>query len=140
MIPVTFNMDYLFDIISWALLICGGVFTLIGGIGVIRLPDVFSRMHAAGIIDTMGAGAIFIALMVQAGWSLITVKLALMLIFMMFTNPTATHAVARAALGEGLIPLTDDEDDDEDLSYYNLADSDLLAGETDDKDPAPSKT
>jgi len=132
-------MEIVLDIISWALLICGGVFCIIGGIGIIRLPDVFTRMHAAGIIDTLGAVAIFMGLMVQAGFTLITVKLALMTIFMMFTNPTATHAVARAALGEGLIPLTYD-DEDEDLSDYVLADGELLEPDTNDKEPGPSKT
>ncbi len=132
-------MESVVDILSWALLICGGVFTIIGGIGMIRLPDVFTRMHAAGVTETMGAGAIFAGLMVQAGWSLITVKLALMAVFMMFTNPTATHAIAKAAMGEGLIPLTDDEDD-VDPNDYVLADNELLVLHTDNKETEPSKT
>jgi len=132
-------MDLALDIISWALLICGSVFCIIGGIGMIRLPDVFTRMHAAGVTETLGAVAIFMGLMVQAGLTLVTVKLVLMTIFMMFTNPTATHAVARAALGEGLIPLTHD-DENEDLSNYVLADGDFIEPDSQDKEPGPSKT
>jgi len=131
-------MENVLDIISWGLMICGGAFSIIGGIGMIRLPDVFSRMHAASVTETMGATTIFIGLMVQAGWTLTTVKLLLMLIFMMFTNPTATHAIARAALGEGLVPLSDG--DEEDLSDYVLADTEMMAPEPDDKEPEPSKT
>ena len=138
-------MDIIIDILSWTLLLCGSVFMVIGGIGMIRLPDVFTRMHAASVSETMGAIAIFSGLMLQAGWSLITVKLVLMIVFMMFTNPTATHAIARAALGEGLIPLTDDEDDEnmEDLSGYvltDIIDPDTGDFKTDDKEPEPSKT
>ena len=136
-------MENVLDVISWGLLICGGVFSIIGGIGTLRLPDVFSRMHAASVTESMGAAAIFIGLMVQAGWTLITVKLVLMLIFMMFTNPTATHAIARAALGEGLTPLTDDDEDD--LGDYVLTDTKMMTletgtPETNDKEPTPSKT
>ncbi len=127
------------DILSWTLLVCGGIFTIIGGIGMIRLPDVFSRMHSAGITETVGAGAIFVGLMVQAGWSLITVKLALIIVFMLLTNPTATHAIARAALGEGLIPLTDDEDET-DPNDYILADSAIQDAPVDDGEDESSKT
>ncbi len=132
-------MESVLDILSWALLICGGVFTIIGGIGMIRLPDVFTRMHAAGVAETMGTGAILAGLMVQAGWSMITVKLALMAVFILFTNPTATHAIAKAAIGEGLIPLTDDEEDI-DPNDYVLADNELLVLHTDNKETEPSKT
>jgi len=127
-------MDTALDIISWALLICGSLFSIIGGIGMIRLPDVFTRMHAASLIETMGAVSIFVGLMLQSGLTLVTVKLILMTVFMTFTNPTATHAIARAALGEGLIPLTDDEET-EDLSYYVLADSEILTARPSDKEP-----
>ena len=131
-------MEFVLDIISWALLICGSVFCIIGGIGMLRLPDVFTRMHAAGVAETLGAVAIFMGLMVQAGLTLITVKLILMTVFMMFTNPTGTHAVARAALREGLIPLTHDDEDD--FNDYVLADGDLHEPDTNDKEPGPSKT
>jgi len=81
--------------------------TLTGGIGVLRLPDVYTRMHAAGITDTLGAGAIIAGLMIQEGWTLISVKLALILIFLFFTNPTSSFALGHAALTSGIAPRLD---------------------------------
>jgi len=97
-------MDQVIDLLSWGLLLAGVVFCLIGAIGIIRLPDMFARMHGAGIIDTLGIGLIFLGLMLQAGLNLILVKLVLILVFVMFTSPTATHALARAALRSGVEP------------------------------------
>ena len=97
-------MEQLIDILSWGLLLGGSAFLLTGGIGLLRLPDIFSRMDGAGIIDTLGAVMILGGLMVQAGFTLITVKLGLMVLFLMFTSPTTTHALARSALNEGLLP------------------------------------
>ena len=97
-------MALVLDIISWLLLLTGGAFSIIGGIGMLRLPDMFTRMHAAGITDTLGAGLILIGLLVQAGPTIVTVKLILVLAFLFFTSPTATHALAQAALGAGVKP------------------------------------
>lgn len=95
----------LVDVISWACIMVGAAFAIIGAVGILRLPDVFSRMHGAGIIDTLGAGLILVGLMFQAGFSLITVKLILIVVFVLFTSPTTTHALARAALNGGVNPL-----------------------------------
>jgi multicomponent Na+:H+ antiporter subunit G len=84
--------------------VTGAVFAIIAGLGILRFPDVFSRMHAAGIGDTLAAWLILLGMMLQAGWTLVTVKLILILLFMMLTSPTATHALARAALADGLRP------------------------------------
>ncbi|MDA1089186.1 MAG: monovalent cation/H(+) antiporter subunit G [Proteobacteria bacterium] len=97
-------MDIVLEILSWGLLAVGSVFLIIGGIGLIRLPDVFARMHGAGIIETMGAGAVLSGLMIQGGLSIVTIKLVLIVIFILFTSPTATHALARAALHGGVRP------------------------------------
>lgn len=93
------------DILSWACLLLGGFFSMVGGIGILRFPDLFTRFHAAGITDTLGAGLILLGLMLQAGWTLVTVKLLLILAFGFFTSPTATHALAKAALHGKLRPL-----------------------------------
>jgi multicomponent Na+:H+ antiporter subunit G len=85
--------------------VTGGFFGIVGGIGLLRFPDLFSRFHAAGVTDTLGAGLILIGLMLQAGWSLITIKLVLILAFGLFTSPTATHALAKAALHGKVKPL-----------------------------------
>lgn len=104
-------MDVVLEIISFALMGLGSVMLVIGGIGLIRLGDVFSRMHAAGIIDTLGAGAVLAGLMIQAGLGIVTIKLVLIVVFILFTSPTATHALARAALHGGAQPQLDDAAD-----------------------------
>ena len=98
-------MGLILDIASGALLAAGSVFILIGTLGLIRLPDFYTRLHAAGITDTLGAELILIAMMLQAGFSLITVKLIMISLFIFFTSPTATHAVANAARTMGLRPV-----------------------------------
>jgi multicomponent Na+:H+ antiporter subunit G len=102
-------MSILVDILSWACLLLGGAFAIIGGIGVLRLPDFFTRLHAASIADTISAGLILLGLCLQAGWSLVTVKLILILVFFVFASPTAAHALARAALHANHKPFLADE-------------------------------
>ena len=98
-------MGVLIDIVSWACLLAGGFFVLAGGIGVLRLPDFYTRLHGASVTDTLGAGLLFVGMMFQAGFSLVTIKLVLILLFMLFTGPAATHALAKAALHGELKPL-----------------------------------
>jgi len=74
--------------------------------GVIRLPDFYTRLHAAGMTDTLGAELILFGLIVQSGFSQMTLKLLLVAFFLFVTSPTATHAVANAAYKNGLKPLT----------------------------------
>ena len=93
------------DILSWACLLIGGFFGIVGGIGVVRLPDFFTRVHAGSLTDTLCAALILLGLMLQAGPTLVTVKLILILVFLFFTTPTATHALAKAALHGKLKPL-----------------------------------
>ena len=101
------------DIVTWACVIAGSVLALIGAIGMIRLPDTFARMHAAGIIDTLGVGLILVGLIFQAGWSAVAIKLVLILAFIFFTSPTATHALAQAALNGAVKPLLGKKDGNE---------------------------
>ncbi|MFP4519648.1 MAG: monovalent cation/H(+) antiporter subunit G [Oceanicaulis sp.] len=93
------------DIVSAALMLSGAVFVLAGALGMLRLPDFYTRLHAAGVTDTLGAEMIVIGLMLQTGWSLDTVKLALLGLFVFLTSPTATHATANAAYKAGLKPM-----------------------------------
>ena len=93
-----------FNILSWAFIVTGSIFLLIGAIGLIRLPDVFARMHAAGIVDTLAVGLLAAGMGLQAGLSLVTVKLGLILLFMFFASPTSTHALDKAALDGGVQP------------------------------------
>lgn len=94
------------DIVSWVLIVLGGAFSAVGALGLLRFPDFYSRLHAAGITDTLGAWLLIAGMMFQAGFSQITIKLALIAIFLFFTSPTSTHALARAALHAGLKPWT----------------------------------
>jgi len=105
-------MELIIDIASWVMFLGGSFFLLTGALGLLRLPDMFSRMHGAGIIDTMGAVMMFTGMILQAGLTLISVKLFLIILFLMFTSPTTTHALARAALGAGLKPLREDDKTD----------------------------
>jgi multicomponent Na+:H+ antiporter subunit G len=93
-------MIWLIDIFIGLALLGGVFFIAVGSVGMLRMPDFYTRMHAAGIIDTLGAGLILLGLMLQAGWTLITVKLLLILAFLWFTSPTACHALIRAALAD----------------------------------------
>ena len=93
------------DIVSIAMLTTGLVFVLAGAIGVIRLPDFYTRMHAAGVTDTLGAELIVFGLMLQSGLTMTTAKLALIALLLFLTSPTATHAVANAAHKAGLKPI-----------------------------------
>ena len=101
-------MSLVLDIISWVSLALGGIFCVIGAIGLLRMPDFFTRMHAASVIETLGAGLILLGLCLQAGWTLIMVKLLMLGVLILFASPTATHALAKAALVRGLKPLLAD--------------------------------
>jgi multicomponent Na+:H+ antiporter subunit G len=93
------------DVFSWTCLVTGGVFAIVGAVGLVRMPSFFTRMHAASVTDTLGAGLILVGLAVQAGLTLVTVKLAVLGLLILFTTPVATHALAKAALVRGVDPL-----------------------------------
>jgi multicomponent Na+:H+ antiporter subunit G len=97
------------DLASWLLLGAGGVFCVIGGVGLIRMPDFYTRVHAASVTETLGAGLILMGLMLQAGLTLVCVKLLIIGLLIFFTSPTATHALTRAALTRGLEPVLSGE-------------------------------
>lgn len=88
------------DLLSGLALLGGAFLVIIGGAGLLRMPDFYTRMHAAGVTDTLGAGLILLGLMLQGGWTLVTAKLLLILIFLWLTSPTASHALVRAALSD----------------------------------------
>ena len=98
-------MNIIIDLLSWVSLVAGSIFLIIGTIGLIRLPDFFTRLHAASVVDTLGCILIMMGLMLQAGLSLVTVKLILIMIFILLTSPTAAHALAKAALHGEVKPL-----------------------------------
>lgn len=89
---------------SDVLLILGGFLLLTGGIGILRFPDLYTRMHAAGVTDTLAVLCTLSGLMLLAGWSLVLAKLLFVMIFLMFTGPVSSHALAKAAYNRGLLP------------------------------------
>ena len=95
------------DILSWICLLGGGLLGVVGGIGIHRFPDFYSRQHATGITDTLCAMLILLGLGLQAGMSLAAFKLALIFMFLFLTSPTASHALANAAMHGGLKPKLD---------------------------------
>ena len=94
----------LLDVISWILLSGGVLLAITGGIGMLRLPEFYTRMHAASVTDTGGAILIIAGLLCQAPNWPVGVRLLLVLVFLLFTSPTATHALAKAARRAGLEP------------------------------------
>ena len=103
-------MELLIYYASWFFLLCGAFFCAVGGLGILRLPDFFSRQHAAGITDTLGAGLVLFGLMLQGGLSLVTAKLIMIMFFLLATSPVTTHAIAQAALQSGLKPRVAEDD------------------------------
>ena len=98
------------DALSWFCLIGGGVAGIIGGIGIHLFPDFYSRQHASGITDTLCAMLILLGLGLQAGLTLAAFKLAAIFLLLFMTSPTASHALANAAMHSGLKPLLADTD------------------------------
>ncbi len=91
-------MSIALDIITWLLWLAGGFLLITGAVGVLRFPDFFTRVHAAGLTESMATPMILVGLILQVGWSLESVKLFLVMLFVLATGPTATHAMASAAL------------------------------------------
>ncbi len=99
------------DVLSWACLLTGSFFAVVGGIGLLRLPDFYSRLHGGGITDTLGAGLVLFGLMLQAGDWLVLFKLSMILFFLLITSPTSAHALSKSARAHGVEPLLASEED-----------------------------
>ena len=91
-------MSNITEIVSGIFLVIGAVAMLVGGVGILRMPDLFTRLHAVGIIDTLGVAAILIGLAFLAGWGLVLIKLIIIFALLMLLNPSTSHALARAAV------------------------------------------
>lgn len=85
------------DVLAWASMLAGSFVLIVTGLGILTLPDYYSRIHAASITDTLGAGLILFGLVVQAGFTLVAAKLVLVLLFLVLTGPPASHALAKTA-------------------------------------------
>ena len=107
------------ELLSWVFILTGSALLLVGALGTLRFPDFWSRLHAVSVSDSGGMILLTAGMILQSGFTLVTVKLVLIGAFLFITGPTATHAVANAALVSGLLPkgevvpgLTQDEASD----------------------------
>ena len=98
------GMELVVEILSWVFILSGSFFSIVGAVGILRFPDFWSRLHAASISDSAGVILLLLGMAMPAGWTMITVKLFIILAFLFITGPTSTHAVANAALVSGLKP------------------------------------
>ena len=99
------DAQLLISVLSGFFILLGVLALLIGALGLLRLPDVYCRIHAVGMIDTAGASFVILGLAIHEGVSLVTVKLLFVGIFLFFTSPIATHAVAQVAHKMGVKPV-----------------------------------
>ena len=99
-------MTLLLNGLSVALLFVGMTFVLGGTVGLIRLPDLFSRAHAASKCDSVGAGSILLALALQGGLTYGDLKILLLVLLTVVSAPTIAHALARAGYRTGLAAWT----------------------------------
>ncbi|MFO7951983.1 MAG: monovalent cation/H(+) antiporter subunit G [Bacillota bacterium] len=90
-------------ILSTISLIIGLFFLIVAAVGLLRLPDVYSRLHASSKCDTLGAGLVLLSLALQSELA-VAIRLLLLIIFILITNPTAAHVIARAAYITGIKP------------------------------------
>ncbi len=98
-------MDMMFDIASWVCISVGGFFCIVGALGIYRLPDIFSRMHAQGVIDTGGVAFILLGLILQSGFTLTSARLLLLGAFIFFIGPPVTYMFVRTLLHYGSHPI-----------------------------------
>ncbi len=97
-------MEVTIDLISIICLLGGLFFLFVGTFGLLRLPDVYNRLHATTKCDTLGAGLVLLSLALQSNLA-VGLRLALLIIFILVTNPTAAHLIARAAYKSGIRPI-----------------------------------
>lgn len=97
-------MSTALDIVSFVLLLLGGFFCITAGVGLLRMPDFFTRAHAASILDSMGAGLIALGLILQAPNYLVALKLMFIFFFLIITSLAAIHALALTVNVAGINP------------------------------------
>lgn len=97
------------NFVSSLFITIGALSIIVGLLGVYRMPDFYTRLHAASIIDTLGAMLILFGLILYYGLNIVSLKLLLILIFILITTPTAAHALAKSALHGNLKPILKDD-------------------------------
>ena len=107
------------NISSALFLLAGSFLCLSGGIGVLRFPDFYTRMHAVGVTETLATAMILIGLMLQNPDGLVALKLIIILLMALLISPTATHTLAKAALQNDLMPEIDEKQNNEKVESSN---------------------
>lgn len=92
------------DLVATGLIAVGLFFLAVAGLGILRLPDLFSRLHVTGVIDTLGVPFVLAGVAVHLGWRLVSAKLILATLFLAVTSPLVGHLLARAAIEAGKSP------------------------------------
>jgi len=108
---------FILDIVSSVLLIAGVFFGLSGAIGLFKLPDFFTRVHAASVTDSIAAILIIVGLLLQTSFDLNTAKLLFILTFLMITSPTSSHALAKSARHGGLLTLPEEKEKQQEQTH-----------------------
>ena len=126
------------DLASWVFLLSGSFFFIVGAIGLIRMPDVYTRMHSVSVTETLGCGLLIAGMMLQAGWTQVSGKLFILGALFFLTAPVATHALAQAALHMGVRPKLDDEGDLGNVMPVAFDNADTRQAEADENDGRPS--
>lgn len=103
------------SILSDVCLLLGGILTLTGAVGLLRLPNFYTRLHAASVTESLAAPLLIIGIMLDTGFTLDSIKLILVIIIMVAANPTITHALCRAAAHGGYTPEMDKKSNDQEL-------------------------
>ena len=109
-------MDIFLNVSSGLFLLIGSFLSLTGGLGILRFPDFYSRMHAVGVSDTLATAMIMIGLILHNLDFLVDVKLIIILLMTIFLSPTASHALANAARHDELSMQNDNKSDSETTS------------------------
>ena len=112
-------MDMLMEVSSMLFLLAGSFLCISGGVGILRFPDFYTRLHAVGVTDTLATTMILIGLMLQNPDGMVIIKLLIVLLLTLFINPTASHALARAAMYNELMPVLDKNKDNEKVKSSN---------------------
>lgn len=94
-----------FEWIGGGLVLTGSLAMIVGALGLLRMPDVFTRLHATSVSDTFGVGLVLIGLAFYGGLTLVTAKLVFLFLFLFLAGPVSSHAIARAAMLAGLKPV-----------------------------------
>jgi len=91
-------------VIAGVFIFSGCFFVLVAAVGIVRFPDFFSRIHPAGKTDTLGQALLFLGMLIYEGFTFVSIKILIIIAFLLVANPTATHAIANAAYAVGLKP------------------------------------